>query len=284
MPEGPEIRRAADRIGKVLVGRPLDGVRLVHPSIEAFEAALSDTRVVGVTTRGKAMLTRFDAGLTLYSHNQLYGRWTVQLRSTEVKWSRAMRVEFLVGRKAVRLWSATDLAVLPTDQEHTHPFLARLGPDVLDPAVDAALLAERLASRACRNRKAAHLMLDQHAFAGLGNYLRSEILFVAGVHPDDRPADLDPERIGRWADAIKRTTVRAYEAKGVTVDDATAARGRAAGEPRRRWRHHAFCRNELPCLSCATPIVRRRYGSRRLDFCPTCQPARRPARGEFEAG
>ena len=33
MPEGPEIRRAADRISKVVVGRPLSGVRFLYPSI-----------------------------------------------------------------------------------------------------------------------------------------------------------------------------------------------------------------------------------------------------------
>lgn len=103
-------------------------------------------------------------------------------------------------------------------------------------------------------------MLDQRSFAGLGNYLRSEILFSANIHPDDRPCDLPEERLRAWANAIKSVTWQAYEKGGVTVPEAVAKAGKARGEPRRTWRHYAFCRNERPCLKCATLIVRLRYG------------------------
>ena len=272
MPEGPEIRRAADRISKVVVGRPLSGVRFLYPSITEYQESIEGARIQEITTRGKAMLTRFDNGWTLYSHNQLYGRWTVHLRSTEVTWNRSLRVEFLTEKKAVRLWSATDLSLFPSVEEAIHPFLSRLGPDVLDRNVSVDDLEVQLRSKGCRNRKAAHLMLDQKAFAGLGNYLRSEILFVAGVHPDARPSDLDDSTLRAWSQAIKQITVQAYETGGITVDPDTAERGKIAGEPRRTWRHHAFCRNNRPCLACGDLVTRIRYGGRRLDFCPSCQP------------
>ena len=74
-------------------------------------------------------------------------------------------------------------------------------------------------------------MLDQKAFAGLGNYLPSEILFAAGVHPDARPSDLDDSTVRAWSQAIKQITVQAYETGGITVDPDTAERGKIAGEP-----------------------------------------------------
>ena len=75
MPEGPEIRRAADRIASVLVGQRVVDVYFGLPGLRKFERKLAGSVVTAVDTRGKAMLTRFDNGLTLYSHNQLYGIW-----------------------------------------------------------------------------------------------------------------------------------------------------------------------------------------------------------------
>ena len=71
------------------------------------------------------MLTRFDCDLSMYSHNQLYGRWTVNRRSTELKWGRALRAEMLTESHAVRLWSATDVEIIPTCDEESHPFISR---------------------------------------------------------------------------------------------------------------------------------------------------------------
>ena len=72
MPEGPEIRRAADSIAKVLVDQEIVDVYMSLPAIRRFEAKLRGSIVTSIDTRGKAMLTRFDNGLTLYSHNQLW--------------------------------------------------------------------------------------------------------------------------------------------------------------------------------------------------------------------
>ena len=70
MPEGPEIRRAADRIAAVLEGETAERVRFGLPQLKRHEKRLTGRIVKSVTTRGKAILTRFDNDLTIYSHNQ----------------------------------------------------------------------------------------------------------------------------------------------------------------------------------------------------------------------
>lgn len=109
MPEGPEIRIAADRIARVLVGRPLEDVLLTPPSLKHFETCLRGACVTGVDTHGKAMLTRFDNGLTLYSHNQLYGRWYVRVRGTMPLTARSLRVALHTASNSALLYSATDI-------------------------------------------------------------------------------------------------------------------------------------------------------------------------------
>ena len=203
MPEGPEIRRAADRIGKALVGKVVEDGTWPFPSLQQADSLILGHEVLSVTSRAKAMLIRFSSGYTMYSHNQLYGRWTVHLKTTDPKSNRSLRAEFITDKHAVRLWSATDIVLLPTPEENGHPFLARLGPDVLDESISKDDLLNHLKSKGIWRKKGATLMLDQRSFAGLGNYLRSEILHMAGVHPDDRPCDLDEVTLERCASCNK---------------------------------------------------------------------------------
>ncbi len=77
MPEGPEIRRAADKIAKVLEGKTINSIEFAFSHLKPFESDLQSREVTALETRGKALLTHFDNGLSIYSHNQLYGRWYI---------------------------------------------------------------------------------------------------------------------------------------------------------------------------------------------------------------
>ena len=69
----------------------------------------------------------------MYSHNQLYGRWTVNLKTTELKpTGRTLRLELGTDKHVARLWSATDIMLLEPWMLSGHPYLSKLGPDVAD--------------------------------------------------------------------------------------------------------------------------------------------------------
>ena len=119
------------------------------------------------------------------------------------------------------------------------------------------------------------LLLDQGFLAGVGNYLRSEILFEARVHPDDRPIDLDPAVRRALGRAVRLISRRAYRQGGVTVAPSVFAAHKRAGEPRRWARFAVFARAGQPCRVCGTPIVKTEKSSRRLYLCPYCQQPQR---------
>ena len=185
VPEGPEIRRAADRIERSLAGSVIHDVRL--PRLRRFRSRLVGARVTGVDTHGKAMLTRFDNGLTLYSHNQLYGRWYITRRNTLPKTGRSLRVALHGRTHSAWLYSATEVEILTDEQLGEHPFLRKLGPDILDSKLKPRDVCMRLETQRFHRRTLAALYLDQAFLAGVGNYLRSEILFAARLHPAVRP-------------------------------------------------------------------------------------------------
>lgn len=175
------------------------------------------------------------------------------------------------ARATIRLYSASDVAVLDDAALVRHPYLARLGPDLLDVATTPDLVAERLRDRRFAGRRLAALLLDQGFIAGIGNYLRSEMLFVAGLAPERRPRDLDASERGRLAATIVGIGRRAYRTGGVTNDPARAARLKLEGLGFEARRFHVFGRAGLPCHACGEPIERIEAGSRRLYVCRVCQ-------------
>lgn len=271
MPEGPEIRREADRIAKLLVGAPVERVHLALPALKRFEKRLTGATVTAVDTRGKAMLTRFDDGLTLYTHNQLYGRWYTMRRPRMPRTNRQLRVALHTRTHSALLYSASDIEVLTEAQLNRHRFLARIGPDILDKNLTEANVVERLTSRQFRNRSLGSLYLDQGFLAGVGNYLRSEILWSARLDPWAKPVSLGHAELRRLAAETLRLSWRSYRTRGVTVAPRLVRELREDGLDFRDYRFYVFGRDEQPCLACGTSITRDTMGSRRIYVCRSCQ-------------
>ena len=271
MPEGPEIRLAADKVARVLVGNTVQTVGFGLPQLKRYEKKLSGNIVTAVDTRGKAMLTRFDNGLTIYSHNQLYGRWYTVRRPRMPRTSRQLRIELCTQTHKALLYSASDIDVLDDDQLLTHPFLSRVGPDILDRTLTSRHIVERLCDPTFRNRSLGSLYLDQRFLAGNGNYLRSEILWAAGLNPKRKPAELAAAELETLAEETLRMTRRSYRTRGVTVTPMLAKKLKADGLTYQAYRFYVFGREGLPCHRCESPIERRTMGSRNLFMCPTCQ-------------
>jgi endonuclease-8 len=271
VPEGPEIRRAADRIAEVLVGQRVEEVSFGLKRLRRFEEELCGVCVDRVDTRGKALLVRFANGLSLYAHNQLYGVWRTSPRGRLPQTGRSLRVALHTAHDSALLYSASDIAVLTAEDEAAHPFLSRLGPDVLDPTVTWRELARRLHEARFRNRALAVLYLDQRFIAGIGNYLRSEILFAAGLPPAAKPSQLTQRQRNQLARSTLEVARRSYATGGITLPERQVRQLKALGLKRREYRFAVFGRAGDPCLACGKPVERHTAASRRIYYCPVCQ-------------
>ena len=74
MPEGPETRRMADGISRSLANKEITSFKFLHPSLEPLNR-LETISILEVTSMGKAVVIRLNNGLSIISHNQLYGKW-----------------------------------------------------------------------------------------------------------------------------------------------------------------------------------------------------------------
>jgi endonuclease-8 len=269
MPEGPEIRRAADRLAAAMVGKRVASAWFAFPALKHFEKSLPGAVIESITPHGKALLTRFDNGWTLYSHNQLYGVWRIADAGERPDTKRSLRVALETDRKAILLYSASDVAMWRSDELHRHPFLSRLGPDVLDPALDAATVEARLLEPRFAGRALGGLLLDQGFLAGMGNYLRSEVLFASGLLPQRRPRDLDAGERAALARELLAIPRHSYATRG--IEPARGMRDDYLTDTPVGFRFRVFYRAGRPCPACGAKLLRQESGSRRLYLCPRCQ-------------
>ena len=263
MPEGPEIRRAADQLEKAVCGKQLTEVWFAFPALQTYQQALVGERVTALETRGKALLTHFSNGLTLYSHNQLYGVWRVVATGSEPETQRQLRVRLATADQTLLLYSASDIQLLNAEGVASHPFLQRVGPDVLDMTLTEAQVRERLLSKRFRGRQFSGLLLDQAFLAGLGNYLRAEILWQARLAPQYKAQTLSEAQLTDLCHALLAVPRLSYQ-----------TRGQADGRHHHGalFRFNVFNRAGKPCPRCSSSIEKSMLASRPFYRCPVCQP------------
>ena len=271
MPEGPEIRRIRDRLTQVLNQRTARRVRFHLPALSDWNGRLDGQRVLSVDSHGKALLIHFEGGITLYTHNQLYGRWRVVAPGERPVTRRRLRLEILTEKADALLYSASTIEPWPTKELHRHPFLQRLGPDLLDSTTDIALVQARLLNKRFSGRRLGTLLVDQSFLAGVGNYLRCEILFAAGLLPQHRPRDLDSETLEKLARTMMTLARRAYQTGGITRDPKTAETELSGGAEFEAVRFAVYRRGGLPCRLCRTPVIKARDAGQVFYYCPRCQ-------------
>lgn len=268
MPEGDTIARAARVLHLALAGQPTTGF---ESTLAQVMAANLDRPVTGrvvdqVSAHGKHLVMHFSGGLLLRTHMRMRGAW--HLYRPGERWQRgahAMRVRLDTAAWVAVAFDVYDAELVPAASARELRVIASLGPDLGDPAVDASAAAARL--RAAGERAVGEVVLDQRVVAGLGNVLRAEVLYLAGVHPRRPAAGLtegESERLIAHAIGQLRHNARPEAGMRRTT-------GRMALDER-LW---VYQRTGLPCRRCGTPVASEQPtpDGRRVYWCPTCQPA-----------
>ncbi|WP_428236947.1 endonuclease VIII [Gracilimonas sp.] len=271
MPEGPEIWRAADKISEAIAGKEIEEVFFAFEELKPFEPKLQGLRVDSITPRGKAIVTSFENNLNLYSHNQLYGKWMIGKDGSEPDTNRSLRVAIHTADSSAFLYSASEIEMIEDEEVEVHPYIKKLGPDVVHPETTYDEVLQRYQSSTFKNRKLSTLLLDQGFLSGLGNYLRSEILFCSGVDPEFRPRDCSEDQIEALAKHSLELSRRSYKTGGLTTPDDLVKALKEEGTSRKQYRHYAYGRAGKPCYKCGKEIQVVETGGRKIYYCETEQ-------------
>ncbi len=270
MPELPEVetvrRGLALRIsGRRIVKADLRRLDLRRPFPPGLAKRLDGALIGALSRRGKYLLIELDETGLLLLHLGMSGRITAGGNNAPIE-KHDHVVLTLDNGTVVRFNDARRFGLvdyLERGSEATHPLLAGMGPEPLEPGFDGAYLARALAGKMTPVKSA---LLDQKIVAGLGNIYVCEALYRAGISPRRLAATITGGRAQRLAAAVRETLDEAIAAGGSSLRDYVQANGEL-GYFQHRWAVYGKEGEPCPGCSCAQGVQRITQAGRSTFFC-----------------
>lgn len=284
------MRKFADTLQAALSGRVIVSLQArtkdARKWLEENEQHIIGRRVERVISHGKHLIGYIEGRFFFHSHLMMWGRWQTFAGEVSEK-DRRERGRIVVHDAAAILLSAPIFNVGQGDPYKVIEILGTLGPDALPyrRRFNRAEFLRRLLQYKDETIGAA--LLNQRIVAGLGNYLRAEILFSCKLNPWLKVGELGERHLTCLSKTIPRLARDAYERSATAAEK---DRKRMAADPSLVYvpgreygtRHMVFRRTNLPCLRCGQKIRQLRQKTTPLEedtnertrivyFCAKCQ-------------
>jgi endonuclease-8 len=276
MPEGDTIFRAAKTVQTYMSGHVVTRFESMYPAVNrvAEDHPIVGRTIESVSARGKHLLFKFSGDLVLRTHMRMNGSWHIY--PAGARWhrpARDMRV-LVCTAKACGVGFNVPVAELLTAADLLrHSQIRSLGQDLLSDSFDHEEAVRRMRHRAAD--PIADVLLNQRVMAGIGNVFKSEVLFLAAVHPFAAAASLTDAELRRIVDIAREQLAASVMTRSQTLSLATGRRTTRSLNPNENlW---VYSRGGRPCRKCGAAIRSRKTGldARVTYWCPSCQPGPR---------
>jgi formamidopyrimidine-DNA glycosylase len=281
MPELPEAETIVRGLRRLLSGREIMDVQVLHPDVlhvsaAAFRRCVRRRLIEEVERRGKKVVLRLGGGRVLVVNLGMTGRLLTLLPGGPPPLfpptHPALRFQLGGGGSFVfddiRRFGSVECLEAAEWGERSHA----LGPEPLSDD----FTAEQLALGLSRSRAPVRSwLLDQRNLAGVGNIYANEALWRARIHPRLPARGVGGAAARRLHGALRDVLTTAIEWRGTTLRDYRTAEGDSGGFS---LALSVYGREGLPCPRCGRKVERVVFGSRSAFLCPRCQPARARAR------
>ena len=218
MPEGPEVKRIVDRLQEELVGQTLASVNIIsgryekHGAPQGYEEFVVNlpAKILDIQCKGKFIFMRFDNGFSMWNTLGMSGFWS------ENKHKHA-RVSLEISNKQVHFCDTRNFGTLKfvKGRKQLIEKLDSLGPDMLSDDVSDSLFLSRLRKK--NNKTIVEALMDQKIISGVGNYLKSESLYLAGISPHKKIEELSDDTLKTLKNAVQSTIRSSYISGGATI-------------------------------------------------------------------
>lgn len=260
MPEGPEVRRESQRLSSVLLDTKLTELAVISGRYLKADIAgaslVEGTCVTAVDNHGKLihieLKTPSDSRLYIHSTLGMTGWWSQDIS----KYDRFA----LLGDSPIIFHDPRNFGTIKVVQRSEHlKKLKSLGPDFSKADLDTfddlrTGVLERI-ERYGSKQTIGQALLDQRIFCGIGNYLRADALYLAGISPHLNAKGLEIERLEKLIFNCGLVSAAAYE------DISPVGL-------QRPYHHVAYHR---PRSLRGNPIISEQVDGRAIWWCPTEQ-------------
>jgi DNA-formamidopyrimidine glycosylase len=276
MPEAPELACNRDYLNSVAKGQilrnlsPQPGGRWkINPPL-GWAHFIHEMETIGyptieeIQTKGKFMWWKFSfpgSATQHYLHNSfgMSGGWYPNVSKHtgfKIEWKNG-EVNFADPRHF------GTLKFICSEATHLRK-LATLGPCILGDELTREIFESRMVRKPLRS--ICEALMDQRVVAGIGNYLRAEILFDCRIDPWRNVTDLSVAEYVNLFEATIRITKASYESQGASIKTYRNADGTKGSAQ--------FNFQVYSCKICpAKHQIQRKQDSngRMMNWCNTCQ-------------
>lgn len=289
MPELPEVETVKLGLEQLVKGKTFSKMTLFWPKsfIPLPGVDLVGSRIVRASRRGKVLVIELEEtpATALLIHLKMTGQLVYRSPSGEI-FSGGHPIQSALGDlpdKSTRiLWQFQDGSKLFFNDQRkfgwvklvndipSEPFIAKLGPEPLEPDFTTQVLAAACTRRSRTSIKG--VLLDQSVVAGVGNIYADESLYLAKIHPARLAGTLSDTEIKVLHKSILFVLGEAIKYGGTSFTNFVNILGF-----RGNYLEIAkvFRKENQPCVRCGSIIKKIRVAGRGTHFCPVCQPLKR---------
>ena len=218
MPEGPEVKRITEKLSRFITGKKIDSVDILggrykkHGPPKGFDDFIDSlpSIVINVNCKGKFIYLELDNGYSIWNTLGMSGSWSPVLGHHS-----RLRLNFKEGSAYFN-----DIRNFGTVKITKDPLLLKdkldsLGPDMLSQSISNIEFSSRLLGK--KEKTVVEVIMNQAVISGVGNYLKSESLYLAKISPHRIVSTLTKEEISNLNNAIQSTIKASYKSGGATI-------------------------------------------------------------------
>lgn len=267
MPELPDITTYIEALTRLLEGHPMEGVRLVSPSllktVDPPLASVRGKRVLRFSRIGKRIVWHLEDDLFLVFHLMIAGRYHWKKRGAAIH-LKSGHVAFDFAHGSLIITEAGSKKRASLHVVRGEPALRTFEAGGLEPLdVDYATFRSAFVRE---NHTLKRALTDPTIVSGVGNAYSDEILHRAKLSPVLLTQRLTDEQVRRlhdatrtvlteWIERLRRETGNRFPEKVTAFRDGMAV-------------HERFGES---CPVCGSPVQRIVRAENESNYCPTCQ-------------
>jgi endonuclease-8 len=247
--EGPSLLLASEQLA-VFRGKT---IQVVSGNSKIGIERLQGKKVLDIFSWGKHLVFQFDA-FALRVHFMLFGTFEAMVEGKSVtgdyRRAKEPRLFLQFPNGTVSLFNCSLKFIESAEAKFEYDFSV----DVLSPAWD-----DHQALRSVQKHpqeEVADILLDQEIFAGVGNIIKNEVLFLTKTNPKATVSSLSDEKLKEIIQTAQTFSWQFYEWRKVF-----------------QLRAHLVIYQKGTCPVCGGKVIREKTGKRARwsYFCPVCQ-------------
>jgi formamidopyrimidine-DNA glycosylase len=215
MPEVKEIKRYADFIRKKIKDKDILDIKILKGK---YKKRIFDNyslikkniplKCLDIKSKGKLLYIKFEDNFYLFIAHGLFGNWCFLNNNNKYEFSKNLEVysKFLPKDKIESyikntlnhlniqfitekgsLFFSDQLSfgsfILYDNKEDFYKKLNSIGSDIMDKETNFKLFEERIRKNRNLDKEIGLVLIDQKIISGIGNYLRSDILYLSKINP-----------------------------------------------------------------------------------------------------